>query len=135
MFDTKIAIVVRDDLLTWQKLNVTAFLTSGVLGADPDLMGAAYPGADGQKYRPLAIQPMIVLATDAAGLQKTHRRGLARGVAMAITIEDMFATGNDTDNRATVKARATDDLPPVGLALRAEKKVVDKVTKGAKMHP
>ena len=54
---------------------------------------------------------------------------------MAITIEDMFATGNDTDNRATVKARATDDLPLVGLALRAEKKVVDKVTKGAKMHP
>ena len=33
-FDTKIAIVVRDDLATWQKLNVTAFLTSGVTGAD-----------------------------------------------------------------------------------------------------
>jgi hypothetical protein len=28
MFDTKIAIVVRDDLAIWQKLNVTAFLTS-----------------------------------------------------------------------------------------------------------
>ena len=40
MFDTKIAIVVREDLLTWQKLNVTAFLTSGVLGADKDLIGA-----------------------------------------------------------------------------------------------
>jgi hypothetical protein len=33
MFDTKIAIVVREDLATWQKLNVTAFLTSGVVGA------------------------------------------------------------------------------------------------------
>ena len=29
-FDTKIAIVLRDDLETWQKLNVTAFLASGV---------------------------------------------------------------------------------------------------------
>ena len=26
MFDTKIAIIVREDLATWQKLNVTAFL-------------------------------------------------------------------------------------------------------------
>jgi hypothetical protein len=32
-FDTKIAIVVRDDLAVWQKLNVTAFLTSGIVGA------------------------------------------------------------------------------------------------------
>ena len=38
-FDTKIAIVVRDDLATWQKLNVAAFLTSGVTGADPSLLG------------------------------------------------------------------------------------------------
>ena len=33
MFDAKIAIVVRDDLLDWQKLNVAAFLSCGVLGA------------------------------------------------------------------------------------------------------
>ena len=39
MFETKIAIVVREDLLVWQKLNVTAFLTSGVLGADSSLLG------------------------------------------------------------------------------------------------
>lgn len=29
-FDTKIAIVVRADLPTWQKLNMTAFLASGI---------------------------------------------------------------------------------------------------------
>ena len=34
MFDTKISIVVREDLATWQKLNVVAFLTSGVVGAN-----------------------------------------------------------------------------------------------------
>ena len=37
MFDTKIAIVVREDLAVWQKLNVTAFLTSGVVGSDTGL--------------------------------------------------------------------------------------------------
>ncbi len=29
-FDTKVAVVVRDDLEPWQRLNVTAFLVSGV---------------------------------------------------------------------------------------------------------
>ncbi len=135
MFDTKIAIVVRDDLLTWQKLNVTAFLTSGVLGADAALLGETYEDADGGVYRPLIIQPMIVLTTDGAGLKTIHQRGFDRGVAMAIYIEDMFATGHDAANRAAVKRHARDNLPLVGLALREDRKLVDKITKGAKMHP
>lgn len=31
-FDTKIKLVLRDDLEMWQKLNVTAFLMSGIAG-------------------------------------------------------------------------------------------------------
>jgi hypothetical protein len=31
-FETKIVIIIRDDLLIWQKLNVTAFLMSGISG-------------------------------------------------------------------------------------------------------
>jgi len=135
MFDTKIAIVVRNDLADWQKLNVTAFLTSGVLGADRDLLGEPYEDADGVIYTPLAIQPMIVLTTDGAGLKKIHRRALDRGVRLSIYIEDMFSTGHDAANRETVKRCATDDLDLVGLALRDEKKTVDKITKGARMHP
>ncbi|MFL5280841.1 MAG: DUF2000 family protein [Rhodopila sp.] len=42
MFDTKIAIVVREDLAIWQKLNVTAFLTSGIIGANEGLLGERY---------------------------------------------------------------------------------------------
>lgn len=134
MFDTKIAIVVRDDLLTWQKLNVTAFLTSGILGADKELLGEDYEDASGQTYRPLIIQPMIVLTTDGDGLSKIHQRAINRGASMAIYIEDMFSTGHDAANRAAVRQYATDDLNLVGLALREEKKIVDKITKGARMH-
>ena len=32
VFVTKIAVVIRDDLPVWQKLNMTAFLASGVAG-------------------------------------------------------------------------------------------------------
>ena len=135
MFDTKISIIVRDDLLSWQKLNVTAFLTSGVLGADAQLLGERYEDADGQTYKPLMVQPMIVLVADQAGLAKIHQRALSRGVDLAIYTEDMFATGHDAANRAVVKQVGTDELNLVGVALRDEKKVVDKITKGAKMHP
>ncbi len=134
MFDTKIAIVVRDDLLVWQKLNVTAFLTSGIVGGHPELIGDPYEDGSGQIYRPLMIQPMIALSTDGAGLKKIHARALSRGVPLAIYIEDMFATGHDAANRATVKSCATDALNLVGLALREDKKIVDKITRGAKMH-
>lgn len=135
MFDTKIAIVVRNDLQSWQKLNVTAFLTSGVLGADRALLGEDYEDASGRTYRPLIVQPIIVLTTDGDGLAKIHRRAVDRGVEMAIYIEDMFSTGHDAANRAVVKQYATDDLNLAGLALREDRKVVDKITKGAKMHP
>ena len=135
MFDTKIAIVVRDDLLDWQKLNVTAFLTSGVLGADAGLLGERYEDASGQTYRPLIVQPMIVLVANKEGLAKIQGRALTRGVDMAIYIEDMFATGHDAANRAAVRKYETDALNLVGLGLRDEKKIVDKITKGAKMHP
>ena len=135
MFDTKIVIIVREDLKNWQKLNVTAFLTSGVVGANPDLIGAPYEDASGQRYSPLLIQPMIVLTTDAPGLARIHHRALNRNVQMAIYIEDMFKTGHDVANRAAVQHYKTEDLDLVGIALREEKKIVDKITKGAKMHP
>lgn len=135
MFNTKIAIVVRDDLESWQKLNVTAFLTSGIVGAHSDLIGAPYEDADGQLYAPLMIQPMIILTTDAAGLSKMHQRAFNRNVQMAIYIEEMFKTGHDAANRAAVQQFKTEDLNLVGMALREDKKIVDKITKGAKMHP
>ena len=55
MFDTKIAIVVREDLATWQKLNVTAFLMSGVVGANPAMIGEPYRDAAGKWLAPEEI--------------------------------------------------------------------------------
>jgi len=39
MFSTKITIIVRDDLAIWQKLNVTAFLTTGIISVRELLEG------------------------------------------------------------------------------------------------
>jgi hypothetical protein len=134
VFDTKIAIVVREDLAVWQKLNVTAFLTSGVVGADVGVLGEPYEDAAGNLYNPLVGQPIIVLAADGGTMRAIHRRAVERGARLSLYIGDMFATGHDAANRAAVKRHGPDTMDVVGLALRGEKKVVDKITKGAKMH-
>ena len=134
MFETKIAIVLRDDLAVWQKLNVTAFLTSGIVGANPGILGERYEDAAGNAYNPLAIQPMIVLSADRELINAIYHRAMERGARLSLYIEDMFATGHDTANRATVRQRRPETMNVVGLALREDKKVVDKITKGARMH-
>ncbi|MEO9900626.1 DUF2000 family protein [Nisaea sp.] len=134
MFDTKVALVLRDDLALWQKLNVTAFLTSGIVGGRNELIGAAYEDAAGNRYNPLLVQPVIVLSSDAVGLKKIYARALSRDVTMSLYIEDMFSTGHDAANRGTVKNYNPEDMPVVGIAVRDEKKLVDKITKGAKLQ-
>jgi hypothetical protein len=134
MFDTKIAIVVREDLAIWQKLNVTAFLTSGVVGAAGGLLGERYEDAAGNVYNALMIQPIIILSADRETIKAIYRRAMERGARLSLYIEEMFSTGHDAANRAAVRRYEPSELNVVGLALREEKKLVDKITKGARMH-
>ncbi len=48
-FDTKIALVIRTDLEAWQKLNVAAFLASGIAAAFPDSIGELYEDGSGTR--------------------------------------------------------------------------------------
>ncbi|MDX8526476.1 DUF2000 family protein [Mesorhizobium sp. MSK_1335] len=134
MFDTKFAIVLKEDLAVWQKLNVTAFLTSGIVAQFPEIIGEPYRDRAGNLFNPLSIQPVIVLSADASILGAIHRRALERGVAASLYVEEMFATGHDVANRAVFAEFAPEDAKVVGIALRAEKKLIDKITKGARMH-
>ncbi|MER9402874.1 DUF2000 family protein [Mesorhizobium caraganae] len=134
MFDTKFAIVLRDDLAGWQTLNVTAFLTSGIVAQFPDIIGEPYRDRAGNVFNPLSIQPVIVLSADGPTLHAIHQRALERGVTTSAYVEEMFATGFDAANRAVFAEFAPEDARIVGMALRADKKLVDKITKGARMH-
>ena len=133
-FDTKIAVLLRDDLATWQRLNVTAFLVSGIAGRIPEFVGEDYVDGDGTVYLPMFRQPVMVFTGDAALLTAAHARALARDIRPAIFTADLFATGNDDDNRAAVRAVTGDKLDLVGLALHAQRNAVDKVLKGARLH-
>jgi hypothetical protein len=105
-----------------------------VVGANPGLVGEPYEDASGNIYNPLMIQPMIVLSADRETLKAIYHRAMERRVRFSLYIEDMFSTGHDAANRATVTHYAPDAMNVVGLALREDKKIVDKITKGARMH-
>lgn len=135
VFDTKIVIAVRDDIATWQKLNVTAFLAGGLAGAAPELAGEPYRDASGTGYGPLIRQPIVVFTGSADDLKAAYRRALERNVTLHIYTRELFATGNDVDNRAAVAAVAQADLDLVGLGFRCDRRVADKITKPLKLHP
>ncbi|MDR6352897.1 MULTISPECIES: DUF2000 family protein [Pantoea] len=134
MFDTKIALIVRDDLATWQRLNVVAFLATGVASAAPEMMGEPYIDAKARQYGNMAGQPMLVFAGDLAGLQRAHRQGLERELTIIPYVEAMFSTGHDAANREVFMAEDADHLNLVGIALRGPKKAVDKAIKGLALH-
>jgi hypothetical protein len=133
-FDTKIAVLLRDELAGWQRLNVTAFLVSGLAATKPELVGEPYADADGTPYLPMFRQPVLVFAGSKEVVTAAHARALARGVPLAVFTSDLFATGNDADNRAAVRAVPRDQLDLVGLALHGPRNAVDKILKGARLH-
>ncbi|TFV77889.1 DUF2000 family protein [Bradyrhizobium frederickii] len=133
-FDTKIAVVIRTDLQVWQKLNVAAFLTSGIAAAFPECIGEAYEDASGTKYHALIGQPILIYGADGPALSRALDRALTRNVKAAVYTEDMFSTTHDAANREAVRAVARNDLNLVGIAMRAERKVIDKILDGLKFH-
>ena len=133
-FLTKIAIVLDRALPTWQKLNVTAFVASGIAATAAESIGLGYVDADGTPYPPMFGQPVMVFGAEKAQLRRTLSRAVARGVSPAIFTSTLFGTTHDAENRAAVAAVARAEMDVVGLAVRAERKVVDKIVSGLTLH-
>lgn len=134
-FDTKIAIAVRQDLETWRKLNVVAFLASGIAGGVEGVMGKPYEDASANRYLEMFRQPVLVYSGDADALTQLHQRALQGELSTAVYTEELFATGNDDDNRTAVRAVPADQLNLVGIAVYGPRNVVDKACKGLELHP
>ncbi len=134
MFDTKVAIVVLDDLEVWQKLNVTAFLATGIAGAAPEAMGEPYEDAAGRMHSRLLGQPILIFAAKTEELARAWRLAIERELTRAVYVRAMFETGHDAANRAAFRAEPADAPDLAGVALRGRKKDVDRATKGLRLH-
>lgn len=76
MFDSKIVIVVRNNLEPWQELNVTAFLMSGIIGATLEIISKPYQDAEGKFDLPLCQQPVMILYGQDNILRNIRKRAI-----------------------------------------------------------
>lgn len=126
MFDTKVAILVLDELEIWQKLNVTAFLATGIAGGAPEAMGEPCLDAAGSRYAPLPGKLIVILAADRPTLLRARRQAQERGLDCATYVEARFSTGYDEANREAFLAKPAEEPALVGIGLRGPRKDVDK---------
>ena len=134
-FDTKIAVVLLDDLPVWQKTNATAFLVSGFAADDATVVGEPYVDGSGNRYLPMFRQPVMVYSADAVGIRRAYERAMARELdQLAIFTRELFSTPHDAANRAAVAAVRADALDLVGLAFRGERRTVDKIVDKLRPH-
>jgi hypothetical protein len=135
MYDTKIAIVLKNDLADWQKLNVTAFLASAVAIQFPETHGQPLVSSSGTTFLPFLRQPILVYKAESKDeLHRAYRRATERGLAVGIYTEPLFATKGEAENLAVVAGYADDEQPLVGIVLYGDSKQVSKALDGLKLH-
>ncbi len=132
-FDTKIAVIIRNDLETWQKLNVAAFTVSGIASIE-GIIGEKYVDGSDRTYLPMIKQPILIFSADQEQIRKVYDHALAADAQLSIYTEELFSTPHDEANRAAVRACTSADLKLVGLAVRGRKKAMDKLLKGLSLH-
>jgi hypothetical protein len=114
--------------------NVASFLAGGIAAAFPECIGEPYQDGSGTPYLSLIGQPILIYGADRKALSRALDRALARNVKPGVYTEDMFKTAHDAANREVVRAVIRAGLNLVGLAMRAERKVIDKIVDGLKFH-
>jgi len=127
--------VVRYDLPIWQKLNVVAYLASGVAAGRDGVIGEPYQDASGQRYLAMFGLPVLVFAASADEMDTVRRRCAERELPIVIFTDELFSTYDDEANRAAVRAVESDKLALAGIGLHGRRQVVDKVLKGLRLHP
>lgn len=132
----KIAVVVRDDLQVWQKLNVTAFLASSVAIQCPEVHGKEFTTASQNSYLPFIKMPILVYkANTEAELKRAFQRAKERSLKIGIYTEPLFATKSETENLALISQTSDEELNLAGIVLYGESKLVSKALDGLKFHP
>ena len=133
MFDTRIAVIVSEDLQTWQKVNVAAFTMSGIASI-PGILGDEYVNASGQTYLPMIRQPVLIFPAGLSAIRAAYNVAIEGDVAMAIFTRELFNTPHDDANRAAVRAVPSTELRLVGLAARGQKRHIDRMIRGLSLH-
>jgi len=77
---------------------------------------------------------IMILSANVDEIRRVYGRALSRNVKLAIFTEELFSTTHDEENRAAVKKCASEDSNLVGMAMRDDKKVINKGTPFTSMN-
>lgn len=135
MYDKKVAVVIKDDLLPWQKLNVVAFLAGSIAIKFPETHGEEFVTADNVHFLPFSKHPVLVYKADTTEkIQRAFQRARDRELAVGIYTEPLFATKSGEENVVEIAKHSVAELDLVGIIVYGENKKVDKALDGLKFH-
>ena len=135
MYDKKVAIVIQDSLLPWQKLNVASFLASSIAIKFPETHGDEFVTADNVRFLPFLKNPILVYKAETKEkLQRAFLRSRDRELAIGIYTNPLFETRSGDENVSEIAKNTVDDLDLVGIIVYGENKKVDKALEGLKFH-
>lgn len=135
MYDKKVAIAIKGDLLPWQKLNVVSFLASGIAIQFPETHGKAFVTADKAEFLPFLKHPMLIYRAETPEkLQRAFRRARDRELVIGVYTEQLFDTRTGEENLAEIASHPADELNLVGIIVYGENKKVAKALDGLKFH-
>jgi len=133
IFPTKIAVVLLEQLLSWQKLNVTAFLASGVANKYPETMGPEFTDATKINYMAIFRQPVMIFSANQNELRNAYNTARERKLDVGIYTELIFSTQGD-ENLAAIAKYSEADQSLVGIIIYGKSELVNECTKKISLH-
>ncbi|WP_027076404.1 DUF2000 domain-containing protein [Maribacter antarcticus] len=134
-FENKIAIIIKDELLNWQKLNVASFLASSVAIKFPETHGKSFVNASKSEYLPFIKQPIIIYqADDQAQMDRAFSRAKQRELHIGIYTDSLFSTKNEDENHIEIGKLTDENQILVGIIIYGDNRKVNKALNGLKFH-
>jgi len=135
MNENKIVLVIKNDLLIWQKLNVASFLASAIAIQFPDTHGRPFVTASSGEYLPFIKYPILIYKADSESeLDRAFERAKSRQLHIGIYTQELFATRNEEENLFQISRFRDEEQPLVGLAIYGDAKKVSKAIDGLKLQ-
>ncbi|KQT27626.1 hypothetical protein ASG22_20255 [Chryseobacterium sp. Leaf405] len=134
-YDNKIAIVIKDELEVWQKLNVASFLASSVAIKFPDTHGEPFINGSNSTYLPFIKHPILIFkANNDTEMKRAFSRAKERELHIGIYTAELFATKNEEENLIQIANFTDENQNLVGIIMYGDAKKVSKALDGLKFH-
>ena len=133
--ETRIVVILRDDLAARQRANATAFLVSGIAADEPATVGEPYEDASGNRYLPMFREPAYMYMCGRDDLFRAAAEPASAGYPSPCspTTSSRPATTTSTGRRSGLSRPTTS--PSSASPFGTDRKAADRITKGLRFHP